>query len=332
MLGKKVGIDVGTSQTRLFVKGEGLIASEPTVVAIRHGEVQASLFGASAISAAADDPELHLYRPVAGGAVADPIGMRTLIGHALVRSVGRQRIFKPDVVIAVMSAIPGDQRRALLEAATLAGARTVYLLDAPIAAAMGTGMRLSGPNGHLVIDVGAGKTEIAVLAQEGTIAGRCLPGHGGNRLASCIADHVNKEHGVALSGPVIEDIIASLARVGPHEERRLALAGSTEAFEQQVTITSTELSACLEAHARAIASALDEVLGETPDTLRKDINAEGAILCGGGGQLEGLDRYLSASSGVEVRVDGEPQLCVVRGTGYALDNLDVLKRTFMYIR
>jgi rod shape-determining protein MreB and related proteins len=332
VLGKKVGIDLGTSSTRILVKGEGLIASDPTVVAIRHGDVQATLFGVAAISAAQDDSNLRLHRPVENGAIVDQAAARVLINHAIVRAVGRQRIFKPDVVIAVMSALPGDQRRALLEAATLAGARTVYLLDAPIAAAMGSGMRLNGVNGHMVIDVGAGKTEIAVLAVETTIASRCLAGHGGNRLSRCVADHVKRAHGVKLTAPAVEEIIASAARVGTHEERRLEVIYRRGAHERSLTITSTELRPCLEEHARPIAAAMNDVLADTPLPLRIDLSAEGAVLCGGGAQLEGLDRFLSSSTGVEVRASGEAQLCAVRGTGYALDNLDVLKRNFMYIR
>ena len=190
MLGKKVGIDLGTTTTRIIVKGEGMIASEPTAVAIRDGGIAGrgvrrggvrDLGGRSGIPAPPADRRGRDRRP--GSA-------RWLVNHAMIRAAGRQRIFKPDVVIAVMSSLPGGQRRALLEAAALAGARTAYLLDAPLAAAMGAGIRLSGPNGHLVIDIGAGKTDVAALALEGTVSGRCLRGHGGMRLQGCIADHV----------------------------------------------------------------------------------------------------------------------------------------------
>ncbi|MFN2582418.1 MAG: rod shape-determining protein, partial [Candidatus Dormibacteria bacterium] len=256
----------------------------------------------------------------------------TLINHIVTRAVGRQRIFKPDVVIAVMAALPGDQRRALLEAAILAGARTAYLLDAAIASAMGCGMKLGGPNGHLVVDIGAGKTDIAVLAMEGTIAGRSLAGHGGERLHGCIADHLRTAHGLIVDAHVVEDIIASVARVGAHEERRMDVTGSRDGNAVSESLTSTELTSCLDAHVRGIASALDDVLAETPASLRDDIGGEGIVLTGGGARLEGLARALSASTGIHVHVDGEPQLCTVRGTGYALDNLDVLKRNFMYIR
>jgi rod shape-determining protein MreB and related proteins len=332
VLGKKVGIDLGTTTTRIIVKGEGMIASEPTAVAIRDGAVQAAVFGEAAFETSAEDPEFQLRRPIAGGEIVDAASARWLVNHAMIRAAGRQRIFKPDVVIAVMSSLPGGQRRSLLEAAALAGARTAYLLDAPLAAAMGAGVRLSGPNGHLVVDIGAGKTDIATLALEGTVSGRCLTGHGGMRLHACVADHVRREHGVTLDAATVGEVVASLARVGAHEERRLEVMGHGETGEERLTITSTELSACLDAHARPILAALDAVLADTPERLMSDIHREGILLCGGGARLEGLDDAVAAATGIEVHRDSQPELCAVRGTGYALDNLDVLKRALMYIR
>lgn len=332
MLGKKVGIDLGTTTTRIIVKGEGMIASEPTAVAIRDGGVQAAVFGEAAFETQAQDPEFQLKRPIAGGQIADAASARWLVNHAMIRAAGRQRIFKPDVVIAVMSSLPGGQRRSLLEAAALAGARTAYLLDAPLAAAMGAGIRLSGPNGHLIVDLGAGKTDVAALALEGTVSGRCLSGHGGMRLHACIADHIRREHEVTLDAATVEEVIASLARVGPHEERRLDVMAKGNSGEQTLTITSTELNACLDAHVRPILTALDAVIADTPERLMADIRREGVLLCGGGAQLEGLDSAIAAATGIEVHRESQPQLCVVRGTGYALDNLDVLKRALMYIR
>ena len=332
MLGKKVGIDLGTTTTRIIVKGEGMIATEPTAVAIRDGATQQAVFGDAAFETAAEDPEFQLRRPIAGGEIADPASARWLVNHAMIRAAGRQRIFKPDVVIAVMSSLPGAQRRSLLEAAAVAGARTAYLLDAPLAAAMGAGIRLSGPNGHLIVDVGAGKTDIAALALEGTVSGRCLAGHGGMRLHARVDGQIRRQHGVTLDAATIEELIASLARVGPHEERRLDVMGKGDHGEASLTITSTELNACLDAHVRPIIAAIDAVIADTPERLMGDIAREGILLCGGGAQLEGLDDAIATATGIEVHRESQPQLCAVRGTGYALDNLDVLKRALMYIR
>ena len=197
---------------------------------------------------------------------------------------------------------------------------------------MGAGVRLSGPNGHLVVDIGAGKTDIAALALEGTVSGRCLGGHGGVRLQRCVADHIRQAHGMTLEPATVDEVLASLARVGPHEERRLEVMGRAESGEASLTITSTELNGCLEAHVRPILTALDAVLEDTPARLMGDIRREGILLCGGGARLEGLDAAIAAATGIDVHRDTQPELCAVRGTGYALDNLDVLKRALMYIR
>jgi len=231
-----------------------------------------------------------------------------------------------------MSSLGGDERRLLLDAAMQSGARTAYLLNAVVAGAIGSGTPVSSASGHLAVDIGAGKTEIAVLAQEGTVAGRSLAGHGGDRLAACIAEHVRTANGVALPAPTVEDIATSLACVGVHEERRLHVTGDRNGEAVDITITSTELAPCLDAYVRPIAVALHEVLSETPAALQDDIHRSGIVMFGGAARLEGLDRYLSASCGARVRLDGEPHLSVIRGTGYSLDNLDVLKRNFMYIR
>jgi rod shape-determining protein MreB and related proteins len=330
MLGKKIGIDLGTSTVRLVVKGEGPPLSEPSVVGLLDGNFNSALVGMAAMEHRGGG--VRLVRPIRGGAVADPTAVRTLIHSLVGRAVGRQRIFKPDVVLSVMSSLSGDQRRLLLDAAMAAGARTVYLLDATIAAAMGAGLRLSAPAGNLVVEAGAGKTDIAVLAMEGTDAQRSLPGHGGQRLTAAIAEFVHTTHGVRLPPESAEEVVSSLARVGPHEERRLQVTGHDGATERVVELTSTELLPVLETHVRPIADALEQVVSEAPAPLQEDIRFGGGLLCGGASRLEGLDRYLSATSGVSMRRDRDPQLCVVRGTAQALDNLDVLKRNFMYIR
>jgi len=332
MLGKKVAADLGTQTVRLLVKGENAIASEPTVVTREETEQGIGLFGVAALTAQADDPSLQLGRPIAGGAVADPHLLRMLVGHLLVRAVGRQRIFKPDLVVAVMSALSGDDRRLVLDAAMRAGARTVYLIDSVMAGAIGSGVPVSSSTAHLVIDVGAGKTDIAVLAMESTITRSSLPGHGGDTLQAAVVAQVKKVHGVKLEPPVAEDVVASLLRVGVHEERTLSVSGLRDGKAATCTVTSPELAPLLDAHLRPIVSAIHEVLAQTPAALLDDIHREGIVAFGGGARLEGLDRHLSAATGIRVNVGGDPLLAVIRGAGYALDNLDVLKRNFMYIR
>jgi rod shape-determining protein MreB and related proteins len=322
VLGKKLGVDLGTATTRVITRGEGTVLAEPTVLAIQEGEPVLSLFGTSAIEAAAADESLELRRPLRGGNVVDRRALTSLVQHAVNRAAGRQRIFKPDLVIAVRSGMSGDDRRAVLEAAARAGSRTVYLIDAAIAAAMGAGIAVTAPRANLIIDVGAGKTDIAVLALEGTVASRSLS-IGSDALYDRLAAHMESVHGVALTQAELHGA-NRLFVAASHEERTAEIGG--------VLLSSHELAPLVTEHLRALDTALLEVLDETPPPLRQDVRRAGLLVTGGGARLEGLERHLGVVSGYSARVASEPEGCTVRGTALAVDNLDVLRRNFMYIR
>ncbi|MFN2569309.1 MAG: rod shape-determining protein [Candidatus Dormibacteria bacterium] len=329
VLGKKLGIDLGSTAIRIAVKGEGVVLSEPSVLAMRAGSGNAIAFGASAAHVDAA-PDVGLIHPMRDGMAVDEAAVELLLSLAVSRVVGRQRIFKPDMVIVVMSALPGEQRRALLDVATRTGARTVYLLDAPIAAAMGGRLDLSDGDGHLVVDAGGGKTEVCALVEEGTLAGRCLPG-GTGRLGEAVAEHVRDRHGLDLDEGAVGELLLSLGAAGPDGDRRLAASGGGS-VTSEARLSSAELSPFVDAYAGEVVAALAEVLDEVPPHLRDDIQREGILLTGGAARLHGLDRHLAAASGVAVRVAAEPELCAVRGAGKAVDNLDMLKRNVMYLR
>ncbi len=322
MLGKKLGVDLGTGTTRVITRGEGTVLAEPSVVAIQEGEPVLSLFGSTAIDAAAGDHSLELRRPLQGGNIADRRALTVLVQHAVNRAAGRQRIFKPDLVIAVRAGMSGDDRRSVLDAAARAGSRTVYLIDAAIAAAMGAGVAVTAARASLVIDIGAGKTDVAVLALEGTVASRSLSA-GSEALLDRLRAHVQLVHSVVLSNHEL-DAAHRLLVAAPHEERTAEIAG--------VLLSSQELTPLVADHLRPLDAAVLEVLEETPPALRHDIRRSGVLLTGGGARLEGLERHLSVVTGCSARVASEPDGCTVRGTALAVDNLDVLRRNFMYIR
>jgi rod shape-determining protein MreB len=322
MLGKKLGLDLGTATVRVLTRGEGTLIEEPAVVAMRNGDAALTLLGTAAIDAAADDRSLQLRRPLLGGDVRDGQALAALVNQAVNRAVGRQRIFKPDVVVAVRGGMNGDDRRAVLEAAARAGSRTVYLIDAAIAAAIGAGIPITASRAHLVIDTGAGKTDIAVLALEGTVTSRSLP-IGTEALLDAVASHVKNLHDVTLTRGDMRAALRLLVAAA-HEERTAEIGG--------VLLSSHELAPLVADHLRPVDDALAEVLDETPSALRQDIRSTGLVLTGGGARLEGLDRHLAVLAGSAARVASEPESCAVRGTALAADNLDVLKRNFMYIR
>lgn len=322
MLGKKLGIDLGSATTRVITRGEGLRFSEPAVVASRDSEPGVGLAGVAAIDAAAADHGLRLRRPLRGGNVTDRASLDLLIQQMVNRAIGRQRIFKPDMVLAVRAGMSGADRLAVLDSAVRAGARTAYLIDAAIAAAMGAGISITSPRAHLVIDAGAGKTDVAVLALEGTVAGRSLP-VGGDDLLTRLGTHVQATHGVTL-GPGELSGAMHLLVAAPHEERTAELGG--------VLLSSRELADIVADHLRALDEALVAVIDDTPPALRHDLRGNGVVIAGGAARQEGLGRHVTTVTGYVARVVAEPEECVVRGTAMAVDNLDVLKRSFLYMR
>jgi rod shape-determining protein MreB len=233
--------------------------------------------------------------------------------------------------MAICPSMGGDDRLAILDICARIGTRTAYLIDSPIAAAMGAGHAPSGSRGYLIADIGAATVDVASLASEGTIAGRTLT-TAGDALRDAVARRIEEAHGAVIDPAVAEDIVASLACVGPHEERRMPVQAGVGEGSVTLSIASVEVADLVDAHARQIGHAIEEVIDETPIPLRRGILEEGIALCGGGARLEGLDRYLSIQTGITVRVAPDAPTCVIRGTQAAVENLDVLRRSFMYIR
>jgi rod shape-determining protein MreB len=329
MLGKRLGIDLGAGSVRAVVRGEGLTITEPSVVA-RHRRRGYAAAGMAAAELAGD-PEMELIRPVGAGAITDLEAVGALLHQLVNRAAGRQRIFRPDVVIAICPSMGGDDRLAILDICARIGTRTAYLIDSPIAAAMGAGHAPSGSRGYVIADIGAATVDVASLASEGTIAGRTLT-TAGNALRDAVARRLEETHGAVIDPVAAEDIVASLACVGPHEERRMPVRAGVGEGEVTLSIASAEIADLVDAHARQIGRAVEDVIDETPIPLRRGILEEGIALCGGGARLEGLDRYLGIQTGITVRVAPDAPTCVIRGTQAAVENLDVLRRSFMYIR
>jgi rod shape-determining protein MreB len=221
-----------------------------------------------------------------------------------------------------------------MEMAVRVGARTTYLIDAPLAAATGAGLPITTVHGHLVIDAGAGKTDVAVVSVESLIVGRCVR-RGGQHLDAAIARHLATEHGLSVTAAVAEDVKLEIGAAVPlPEERRLLVQGvdASSGEPGEARVSSTEIGEVVRAELQDVGQALREVLVETPPELLEDVRHDGAVLTGGAARLRGLDRWVSGVIGAPVRVAGEPEGCVVRGVATALDNLDVMRRNFLYIR
>lgn len=329
MLGKRLGVDLGAGTLRVVVRGEGQIVAEPSLVA-RHRRRGYAAAGLDALELAGD-PDMELVRPIRGAAITDRDGLAALLLRVVNRAAGRQRIFRPDVLIAVSPQLSDADRLTILETCAHLGTRTASLIDSPTAAALGAGHSFNGPRAHLLADLGAGTIDVACVAAEGTIAGRGLT-RAGDALRTSLSRRLEETHGLAIDAAAAEEVIASLACVGAHEERRLPVRSSWSGREEAVSIASTEIADLVDEHARRVSGVIREVIEEVPLVLRREIVEEGVTLCGGGARLEGLDRSVSAHAGCPARVAPDPQTCVIRGTQLAVETLDFLKRSFVYIR
>jgi rod shape-determining protein MreB len=335
MFAKKIGIDLGTSTVQVYVRGEGIVIDEPALVAVRRGTSEILAVGRQAAELCEQSPErVEVRRPVRDGGVADLAAAEGMLRHLIVRAQGRQRLFRPEVMICVPADATGDQRRALAEAAIMAGARQAWLIDAPLAAAMGIGLSIGEALPHAMCDIGAGSTQVAVIAFSGLVVAHAVP-VGGVHLDAAIAADVRARHDV-----VIEERTAETAKLAVGSALRLPEPVTWQVRGRDVpsgrpravTITSDQLTESMEGSLTSIAEAVRQGLAQTPRRLAAHLPARGLVLTGGGALLRGLDRYMERETGLPARVADDPRTCVVRGTRRALGQFEILQRRQLYLR
>ena len=281
MLSRKIGIDLGSSSVRIFVKGEGIVINERTP--------------------------------------ATPEGDNTVFLHHLIgRAKGRPRLFKPEIVVSVPTTVSSSQRRAVTEAAMAAGARQVWLIDEPLAAAMGAGLPIGESRASAICELGATTTEIAVIARSGMVVAQAIA-VGGNDLDAAIA---------ARMGIPVRDAEAIKIEVGSAVPMETPLV--SRAVDRPVS--SNDVCDAIDPVLAKIAAAVRDVLRQTPPAFAADLAERGIVLSGGGAQLRGIDRFMAARTGVPFAIAKEPQTSVVRGAGLALETFEVLRRNHTYLR
>ena len=335
MLSKKIAIDLGTSTLRVFVKGEGIVVTEPSIVAVKRGSARFVAFGNEVSEVLRRAPDSVLVRfPLRDGVITDLAATEAMLHHFIDRVQGRQRIFKPEVMICVPTSLTSRDRRAVTEAAVSAGARQAWLIDEPLAAAMGVGLPVADKRGSAICEIGGGTTEVAVIAESGTVAGRSIK-IGGNSMDAALAEFLRRKYGVEIDEQTAEEAKIAVGSAVPIKQalvtevtgRDVAL-GSPKTIEVQTNDVVQAIDEAL----RLIADALREVVDETPRAMAADIRERGVILSGGGALLRGLDLYIATQTGIPAMVADQPETSVVRGTGLALDNFEVLKRNQSYVR
>jgi rod shape-determining protein MreB len=335
MLSKKIGIDLGTSTVLIYVRGEGIVVNEPSLVAVNRDGSRILAVGGQAFEMVGRTPEaVQVVRPMRDGVIADFVVTEGMLHYFIGKVQGRNRLFKPEVMICVPSGVTSVERRAVTEAAISAGARQAWLIDEPLAAAIGAGLPISEPRGNAICDIGGGTTEIAVISLSGMVVAHSVRS-GGNRLDEAVMAHLKRRHNLLIGERTAEEIkIAVGAAVAPREALSTEVKGRdlVSGLPKNVVVTSGEITDALQEQLAVIVSAVRDVLEQTPPELAADIYERGIVLTGGSAQLRGMDRYVSMHTGIPAIVADEPQTCVVRGTGTALEQFEVLKRNQLYLR
>ncbi len=334
MWNKRIGIDLGTATTLIYVHGKGIVLNEPSVVAITKGTNKVLAIGREAREMIGKTPEyIVAHRPLKDGVIDDYDITRKMLTYFIQRVCGKG-IIKPDIVICIPSGGTEVEKRAVLDAAYHAGARKAYLIEEPMAAALGAGLDISEPSGSLVIDIGGGTTDIAVLSLGGVVVSQTVR-VGGDKMDDHLVRHLRKKFNLMIGERTAEVLKIEIgAAMLPDEEVTARVKGRdlVSGLPKAISITSTEIYKCLSEPLSAIVDAARIVLEHTPPELAADIGEKGICLTGGGALLRGLDEMITKALGTPAYVAEEPVSCVALGAGKVLDNLKSLRDGFLYTK
>lgn len=330
MLGKRLGIDLGTANSLVWLAGQGIVLNEPTVVAVSVEDGRLIAVGNEAKIMLGKTPgNIEAVRPLRDGVIADYVVTEALLRFVIQKVCGRAWIFKPEVMICVPGGVTQVERRAVLDATLSAGARVAYLIDNALAAAIGAKIPIASPSGNMIVDMGGGACEAAVISLGGVVVHKSVRG-AGNKLDEAIATYLRKKHNIIIGEQTAEFIkikIGSAVNLSKEETIEIKGRDSVLGLPKLVTIGSTEVTAAIKPILTQIIGIVKAVLEETPPELASDIVDKGVVLSGGTSLLRNLDKLMTEELNVPCHVVEEPLLSVVKGTGIALENIDLYKRS-----
>lgn len=329
---KRIGIDLGTANTLVYVPKQGIIIDEPTVVAISVGDNRIMAVGAEAKEMIGRTPDTIIaHRPMKDGVIADYRVTEAMLRYFINKATGSVRFFRPEVMISVPGGITSTERRAVVDAAIAAGARNAFVIKETVAAAIGAGIDISAPVGNMIIDIGGGTTDAAVLSLGGIVTSTSVR-VAGNKLDAAIAEFIRRKHGLSVGDRTAEEIKVKIGSALPVEkETSLEIRGRdlVHGLPKTIQVKTNEIVEAISEELREIIKAVRAVLQETPPELAADIIDKGMILTGGSSLLKNLDKFIGQSTGVPAYVADDALLCVVKGTGVALDNLESYKKSIL---
>ena len=324
--GHDIGIDLGTATVLAFVKGKGIVLREPSVVAVDNltGEVLA--VGEEARRMLGRTPgNIVATRPLKDGVISDYTVTEKMLKYFINKICGRT-IFSPRIMICIPSQVTEVEKKAVIDAAAQAGARKVYLIEEPIAAAIGAGIDISKPCGNMIVDIGGGTTDVAVISLGGSVVSTSLK-VAGDKFDEAIVKYIKKKHNIIIGERTAEDLKINIGCVFPKiQDVEMDIRGRdlTSGLPKTITIHSSEMLEALIEPAMQVVDAVHSVLERTPPELTADISDKGIYMTGGGSLVDGLDKLLQEKTGINVMIANDTVSCVALGTGKALENLDIL--------
>ena len=328
----KIAIDLGTCNCLVFVPKKGIILQEPSVVAVSVDENKILAVGAEAKAMIGRTPsEIIVYRPMKDGVIADYKVTQAMLRYFIKKAQGRFAFLKPDLVISVPVGSTSTEKRAVIEAAKTAGAKNAYVAKEPILAAIGAGIPIHSCEGNMVIDIGGGTSEIAVISLGGIVTANSVR-VAGDKMDERIAQEIKKNHNLAIGSQTAEEIKIRIGKAFVQKkDETMEIRGRDMVLglPRNIKISANEVARALEPVLSEIVVAVKEVLKETPPELSADIMNKGMILTGGGALLRNLDQLIAKQTGVPCFVSDEPLFCVAKGTGEVLENLNIYKKAIM---
>ena len=332
MFNRKIGIDLGTCNSVVFTPQKGVVLQEPSVVAVTLAENRILAVGQEAKEMTGRTPDtIKIYRPLKDGVIADYRVTEAMLRYFIKKTARGFRFLKPELLIGVPAGITSTEKRAVIEAGMAAGARGVYVAKEPILAAIGAGIPINSCSGHMIIDIGGGTSEVAVISLGGIVTCHSLR-VAGDKIDQAIADFIKKKHNLAIGEQTAEEIKIKIGTALPEKEQReIEVRGRDliSGLPKNIKISSNEISEAISERLTEIIQTVKIVLRETPPELSADIMDKGMIISGGGALLSNIDELIAQATGVPCFVAQDPLLCVAKGTGVVLDNLEVYKKSIM---
>lgn len=329
---KKLGIDLGTANTLVFLPGKGIVLNEPSVVAVSEIDNKVVAVGNEAKIMVGRTPDnIVAYRPMKDGVIADYRVTEAMLRYYISKALGRGNFWKPEVMVSVPAGVTSTERRAVIEAAIKAGAKSAYVVKEPILAAIGAGIPIEEARGHMIVDIGGGTTDVAVISLGGIVASTSVK-FAGNKIDQAIADYIKRTFNLAIGDKTAEEVKIAIGSAVPIEDELVYTIKGRDfmtGLPRSAEIKTNEIVRAIDNELREIIKAIRVVFQDTPPELAADIIDQGIIMTGGSSQLRNLPELVYRRTGVKAELAEDALFCVAKGTGIALDHLDTYKKSII---